>query len=86
MNAPRQIWFRNESLAPSFSVLGIQWAIPVSWQGWTVLALYAIGIVAAVLRWFPERWGTLLLAWAVLTGLLLLVSALKGERARGHGP
>lgn len=86
MNTSRHYWFRNESLAPSFSVIGIQWAIPVSWQGWTVLALYVVAVAAAVLRWFPERWGTLLLAWAVLTGLLLLVSALKGERARGHGP
>ena len=82
----RNVWFHNESLAPTFSIVGIYWAIPVSWQGWTALGLYVAVAAALVVALLPDRWGAFLLTYAALTAAFLAVSVLKGKRVAGPGP
>ncbi|UNK41295.1 hypothetical protein MNO14_09900 [Luteimonas sp. S4-F44] len=78
MTAPRKddYWFPAKSF-------GWGWGLPRRWQGWAVLAVYAISVVVVLLRFPPQRdpaafFGCLSLA----TALLIATCALKGEPAR----
>lgn len=62
---------------------GYGWGLPTRWQGWLVLVVYALVLVAGALR-FPPASHPALFAGVVLvaTALLVLVCALKGEPPR----
>lgn len=62
---------------------GWGWGLPRTWQGWLVLALYALGWVVAWLL-FPPRGNAPAYIWTIvaLTALLVLVCWLKGEPPR----
>lgn len=59
---------------------GWGWGLPITWQGWVVLALYFV--LLALGTWLlpphanPHHFGIFL---AVISGLLLWVCKLKGE-------
>lgn len=86
MALSRNVWFHNEDLLAACTRVGIFWAIPVSWQGWTVLGLYCAGITAIVVTMIPDQWRVALLAYAVLTAAFLLVTVVKGKRVKPYGP
>lgn len=72
----RRIWFPAKRY-------GWGWGLPVAWQGWLVLLLYAAGLFVA-LKWLPPaieplRYG---LCVGVLTAVLLVVCWVKGEPPR----
>jgi hypothetical protein len=63
---------------------GWGWGLPVRWQGWLVLAVYAAMLYAGVRYLAPrERFVTLGIYVAVLTVVLVAVVAAKGERPVG---
>jgi hypothetical protein len=62
---------------------GWGWGLPLTWQGWVVMAAYVALIAAAVVVFPPHRarlafFGSV----AILTGLLTVVCWLKGEPPR----
>jgi len=62
---------------------GWGWGLPIRWQGWVVMAAYAVLVVTAVLSIRPGRHP--LLFFAALVGLtiaLTLVCWIKGEPPR----
>ena len=60
---------------------GWGWGLPVRWQGWLVFVGY-LGLVYAGIAYFRPRQAALsfLLYVAVLTAVLIVIVALKGER------
>lgn len=74
----KQYWFPRKTH-------GWGWGLPVAWQGWLVLAAYAIGVVVLhFLFLLPAvRIGAFLAGMAVLTVLLVAVCWLKGEPPDG---
>jgi hypothetical protein len=60
---------------------GWGWGLPVRWQGWLVFVGY-LGLVYAGISYFRPRQAALsfLLYAAVLTAVLIVIVALKGER------
>jgi hypothetical protein len=60
---------------------GWGWGLPVRWQGWLVFIAY-FGLLFAGLYYFKQRQAAsgLWLFVAVLTVVLIVVVALKGER------
>jgi len=70
----RKIWFPAKRS-------GWGWGLPVAWQGWVVLLLFAIGVVATARLVPPHRsplaFGACI---AVLIVLLTVVCWLKGEK------
>jgi len=63
---------------------GWGWGLPVRWQGWLVLAVYA-ALLYAGLRHLAQRERFVILGIyvAVLTVVLVAVVAAKGERPAG---
>ncbi|HDR9762261.1 TPA: hypothetical protein ACK3Q6_006663 [Burkholderia cepacia] len=70
----RKIWFPAKRY-------GWGWGWPVAWQGWVVLVLFALGIIASAWLAPPHRSP---LAYAIcivaLVALLIAVCWLKGEK------
>ncbi|KHK60038.1 hypothetical protein PI86_05440 [Burkholderia sp. A9] len=70
----KKIWFPAKRY-------GWGWGLPVAWQGWVVLLLFAIGITASA--WLapphqsPIAYGACIV---VLVALLTAVCWLKGEK------
>jgi hypothetical protein len=62
---------------------GWGWGLPVSWQGWLVMAAY-FALVISGIALFPPRQSLAVFALyiAVLTALLMAVCWLKGEPPR----
>lgn len=58
---------------------GWGWGLPLTWQGWVVLAAYVAGVTLAALLG-DER--TFSISAGVLTVLLIAVCAIKGEPPR----
>lgn len=62
---------------------GWGWGMPKCWQGWLVLALYALLLILSAARFLP---GDNVLAFvgcaAALTIVLVLICWLKGEKSR----
>ena len=60
---------------------GWGWGLPVRWQGWFVFAGYLALVYVGISYFRPRQaaFGFLLYA-AVLTALLVVIVALKGER------
>ncbi|KVS30650.1 hypothetical protein LGN07_26235 [Burkholderia cepacia] len=70
----RKIWFPAKRY-------GWGWGWPVAWQGWVVLVLFTLGIIASAWLAPPHRSP---LAYAIcivaLVALLIAVCWLKGEK------
>jgi hypothetical protein len=62
---------------------GWGWGFPASWQGWMVIALYALLAAAGAIVIVPtDRPGAFVAYMLVLSALLTLVCWLKGEPPR----
>ncbi len=62
---------------------GWGWGLPVAWQGWMVLAVFAGLLVAGVIMLPPNRYpGRFVLFVVVLNVMLIAVCWLKGEPPR----
>lgn len=73
MNIERKYWFPAKRY-------GWGWGLPVSWQGWICLAIYAVGISWAIHFFRPTREPGLFAASITLLTLILIgVCLLKGE-------
>lgn len=66
----QKFWFHAKSY-------GFGWALPASWKGWVVVALF-LGLVLAVALFAPDN--AKLPGVFVLTVLFIIVVAFKGER------
>ena len=75
-DSERKIWFPAKRY-------GWGWGLPVTWQGWVVLLVYVLGLVACALCFRPAKqpfaYGMSVLA---LTGVLVLVCSAKGEKPK----
>lgn len=73
MNHAKDYWFPAKSY-------GWGWGFPRKWQGWGVLALYAVGIAGTFLFVSPEERPVEFVAYSgLLTVALLAVCWFKGE-------
>ena len=62
---------------------GWGWDLPNRWQGWLVLSLYAALLAAgAVVFLRRDDVASFALSAAILTGVLVFICWLKGERPR----
>jgi hypothetical protein len=62
---------------------GWGWGLPATWQGWLVLAAFAGLLVAAAVRFPPNRQpGAFIACVVALSVVLMLVCWLKGEPPR----
>lgn len=70
----RDFWF-------PLKTYGWGWGLPVAWQGWVVLAVYAVTL-ALLAHWFPpQAQSRVFYAGALLaTVALVAIVWLKGER------
>lgn len=66
----QKFWFHAK-------LFGFGWGMPASWQGWVVLVLYLVLVVAAAL--FAPA-GTRLPVIFLLTGMFVIVVVFTGER------
>jgi hypothetical protein len=63
---------------------GWGWGLPVRWQGWVVLALYAALLYASIYYFRAQRAvGGLLVFAAILTAVFIAIVVAKGERPVG---
>ena len=76
MPAERAYWFPAKRY-------GWGWGLPSMWQGWVVLALYALLVALGVVLFPPRREPVAFVAYVVaLTVLLMAICWLKGEPPR----
>lgn len=62
---------------------GFGWGLPVTWQGWAVVAVYGVMIAIGVARIRPDDGPVVTFAWfAGWTLALMAVCWLKGEPLR----
>jgi hypothetical protein len=61
---------------------GWGWGPPVRWQGWAVLISYVALLGLSALLFLPQHPLRFLLMASILTAVLILVCALKGEKPR----
>lgn len=73
MQQPKHYWFPAKRY-------GWGWGLPSAWQGWLVLAIYAVAIVAVCLL-FPPKSGSLrfILLVAGSTVALIVICWFTGE-------
>jgi hypothetical protein len=72
----REIWFPAKRF-------GWGWGLPCVWQGWVVLAAYAVMLTIGVLNVDAERQPLLFAGWVFgWSTLLCIVCWVKGERPR----
>ena len=73
MRRPMKYWFPTKRY-------GWGWGLPSTWQGWVILALYLMSIVAIVIA-FPPRSGAVrfILLVAICTVVFSVVCWLTGE-------
>ncbi|HGL6718883.1 hypothetical protein NTJ56_13435 [Burkholderia contaminans] len=75
----KKIWFPAKRY-------GWGWGLPVAWQGWVVLLLFVIGIVAVAAHFPPVRSPLGFAACIVaLVAALTAVCWLKGEKPGWRG-
>jgi len=74
MNDQSTFWFAAKRY-------GYGWGLPVRWQGWVVLAGY-LALVFGGINYFRPRVDlpSLLAYLVVLTAVLVVIMAVKGER------
>lgn len=76
MESQRKYWFPAKTY-------GWGWGAPSAWQGWAVLMLYVVAMVALTILVNPEeRLAEFLVGVLVLTVALVVVCWLKGEPPR----
>ncbi len=76
MPADRSYWFPAKRY-------GWGWGLPSTWQGWAVLALYALLLALGFALFPPQRELAAFLAYVVaLTVVLIAICWLKGEPPR----
>jgi len=81
LDSPPRHWFRAKRHG-----MGYGWGLPLTWEGWLVLAVYVLGITAGALVYFvmpvgPATW--VYVGWAfVLSLALVAVCFAKGEPPR----
>jgi hypothetical protein len=62
---------------------GWGWGLPIVWQGWVVIALYAALVVSGIRLLSPSNDPGPFIGWLVfLTLLLIAVCCIKGEPPR----
>jgi len=72
----KKIWFPAKRY-------GWGWGVPVAWQGWVVLLLFAIGIVAVATHVSPAQSPVAFAACiVVLVAAHTIVCWLKGEKPK----
>ena len=72
----RDIWFPAKRY-------GWGWGLPVTWQGWAVMAAYFVMLLIGVFGIDPERQLPLFMAWMLAcSAVLVAVCWWKGERPR----
>lgn len=72
----RDIWFPAKRY-------GWGWGLPVTWQGWAVMAAYFVVLLIGVFGIDPERQLPLFMAWMLgWSAVLVAVCWWKGERPR----
>jgi hypothetical protein len=59
---------------------GWGWGLPVCWQGWLVMAIWLLLIIAGF--WLPLKGPFFTWYGVAVTVLLLVVFAIKGEKPR----
>jgi hypothetical protein len=73
MDTPKPYWFPAKRH-------GWGWGPPVTWQGWVVLAVFLLLLVAGFVRYPPVPNPVAFIVYvAVLTAALVFVCLLKGE-------
>ena len=76
MSADRMYWFPAKRY-------GWGWGLPSTWQGWVVLAMYALAVALGVALFPPATRTAPFCAYVVaLTALLVAICWLKGEPPR----
>jgi hypothetical protein len=73
-SADRRVWFRAKRY-------GIGWGLPCAWQGWVVLGVWFLLMLAGT-PLLPEHPLWFALHTVVLAALLIFVCWLKGEKVR----
>ncbi|WP_417071154.1 hypothetical protein [Niveibacterium terrae] len=59
---------------------GWGWGLPVAWQGWLVLAIYAVLLAVGAAELLPERGPAVFLTYSGLVTLVLIaICWIKGE-------
>jgi hypothetical protein len=72
----RDIWFPAKRY-------GWGWGLPVTWQGWAVMAAYFVVLLIGFFGIDPERQLPLFMAWMLgWSAVLIAVCWWKGERPR----
>ncbi|WP_462159963.1 hypothetical protein [Pseudoalteromonas sp. GB56] len=72
--ANKQVWFPAKRY-------GIGWTLPVTWQGWAVLLIYTVSLIALSARVSVTTQTQLWLLCFLPTSLIFLaIVMLKGER------
>lgn len=62
---------------------GWRWGLPITWQGWLVLAIYFALLVVGIFLFPPHKsLGGFLIYVVLLSGLLISICWLKGEPRR----
>ena len=60
---------------------GWGWGLPTAWQGWVVLAVFALGVIGGAVVLLPAQGALAFVAWSLLLCVLLVaVCWVKGER------
>lgn len=59
---------------------GWGWGLPVWWQGWVVLLAYFVLLFAGIRHFGPQRIVSTGIYLAVLTTVLVVVVAVRGEK------
>ena len=76
MTASRKIWFPAKRY-------GWGWGLPVAWQGWVVLAVFAALVAAGAVFVLPSRGQFAFVGYVIVLCLALTaVCWLKGERPK----
>ncbi|WP_395064976.1 hypothetical protein [Paraburkholderia silvatlantica] len=76
MSGNGKYWFRVKRY-------GWGWGLPLTWQGWVVLAVYVLSISLVAVFFEPHRHPFAFAAFVILATLALsVVCWLKGEPAR----
>ena len=64
--------------------IGWGWGPPTVWQGWAVMALFAVLLLLGAIRLLPSRGPGVFVAYsAALCVLLMIVCWIKGEPPSG---
>jgi len=72
----KNYWFRAKRY-------GWGWGLPLTWQGWMVLALYIGLIIAGSFIFPPDENSFLFILWTVLFSILFIALCwIKGEPTR----